>query len=184
MRRSRFADVIHRYATGPTWKQIAAAIVGIPTFWLFIILFAWGFVSLDWVAGTGDIIPRSVGLVGGGIIFSLGFGLIVWTLIFFWGTRGTPFPANPPKSLITKGPYACSRNPMLGGFMIALFGIGLLFQSVMLCIPGVLLFSLLAWWFVTHVEEPEIEMRFGEEYRAYKKRVPRFLPRRKAFSQK
>jgi protein-S-isoprenylcysteine O-methyltransferase Ste14 len=38
----------------------------------------------------------------------------------------------------------------------------------------VLIIIPLAIWFVVHIEEPDLEQRFGEEYRNYKKTTPRW----------
>jgi protein-S-isoprenylcysteine O-methyltransferase Ste14 len=65
---------------------------------------------------------------------------------------------------------------MIAGWFIALFGIGILLGSVTLFLIATPLLILLFTTFVKRIEEPELQMRFGEEYIEYTKRVPRFFP--------
>jgi hypothetical protein len=39
-------------------------------------------------------------------------------------------------------------------------------------------FLAIYWIYCVRYEEPGLERRFGEEYRAYRRRVPRWIPRR------
>jgi protein-S-isoprenylcysteine O-methyltransferase Ste14 len=76
-------------------------------------------------------------------------------------------------NLVTSGPYRYSRNPQVAGWLIGLLGVTLAYRSV----PGL---SLVAAFLFVHrlyfgIEEQHLERNFGEEYRRYKARVPRFL---------
>ncbi len=95
----------------------------------------------------------------------------------FFMSGGTPVPLAPPPKLITTGLYAHVRNPMGIGLFLVLESIGLFLGS-----PSVIVFFaplpvLLYALFIVTVEEPELEIRFGEPYRDYKSKVPRFVPR-------
>jgi protein-S-isoprenylcysteine O-methyltransferase Ste14 len=48
--------------------------------------------------------------------------LIGWSVLNFLRAKGTPVPFNPPPQLVTTGPYAYTRNPMLTGVFSLLFG--------------------------------------------------------------
>jgi len=89
---------------------------------------------------------------------------------------GTPAPVDPPKTLVVRGLYRYVRNPMYVGVLTAVMGQAVLFRS-----RGVLLYaaSVLAGFFLFVVvyEEPTLARMFGEEYAAYRRAVPRFLPR-------
>lgn len=127
-----------------------------------------------------DLSPLPAGIVWRG----LGWGLLVlglllagWCAGLFVRREGTPVPANPPGSLVLQGPYARVRNPMLTGVFAALFGAGILLRSpsaVFLWTPAYVVLHVLE---LKWVEEPDLEERFGEAYRAYRAAVPMFMPR-------
>jgi protein-S-isoprenylcysteine O-methyltransferase Ste14 len=110
------------------------------------------------------------------VLFVPGFILYFWTIGIFTGLRGTAVPINPPQELITTGPYACSRNPMMLGIFLMLFGAGFFIGSLALTMIFTPLFILLMSVYAKLVEEKELELRFGQSYRDYKKRVPMYLP--------
>lgn len=86
-------------------------------------------------------------------------------------------PLNPPQKLITTGLYSQIRNPMLLGWIIMLFGVGILLNSISLILIFTPLFILLNILYLKTIEEKEMEKKFGEEYLEYKKSVPMFIPR-------
>jgi len=107
----------------------------------------------------------------------IGILLWTWSAWIFLKTKGTPVPINPPPKLVTDGPYAYSRNPMMTGVFMMLAGIGILFESVSLTFiitPLIIIISILEF---KYIEEPELEKRFGKEYTAYKKRTPIIIPK-------
>lgn len=73
------------------------------------------------------------------------------------------------------GIYARVRHPRYLGAMCALFGLALLAGSRNLLIAAAA--SVPLFCLMTGLEERELETRFGDEYRSYRRRVPRFLPR-------
>ena len=94
----------------------------------------------------------------------------------FLRVKGTPVPFNPPPKLVTAGPYAFVRNPMLTGVFILLFGFGLFFGSVSVIFIFTPLFIIINVWELKAIEEPELVKRLGKEYVEYKKRTPMFFP--------
>ncbi|MFQ5763673.1 MAG: methyltransferase family protein [Rhodospirillales bacterium] len=110
---------------------------------------------------------------------SLGLGVFLgaWSAALFVRLgRGTPAPWDPPPKLVVAGPYRHVRNPMISGVLFALLGEALLAGS----------WPLAGWWlfffaanglYFPLVEEKGLERRFGDDYRAYKANVPRWLPR-------
>jgi protein-S-isoprenylcysteine O-methyltransferase Ste14 len=91
---------------------------------------------------------------------------------------GTPAPVAPPQRLVVTGLYRYVRNPMYVAVALLIFGQGLLFGSVSL-----LEYGLVVWLgffaFVILYEEPALRSKFGEDYRQYCSRVPRWIPRLK-----
>ena len=76
--------------------------------------------------------------------------------------------------LITHGPFAWSRNPTyLAGMFIGL-GWAIFYGSVVMLIWTVVGWTLLDYLKIPQ-EERGLEARFGEAYRAYRRRVPRWI---------
>lgn len=109
-------------------------------------------------------------------LFVFGFVLMLLTIIYFIKAKGTPIPLNPPKILIVTGPYKLVRNPMLTGIFLQLFGIGFYYYSTSLIFIFTPLFILINYLELKYIEEPEMEKRFGQDFRDYKKRTPLFIP--------
>lgn len=107
-----------------------------------------------------------------------GFALWLWTVRLFAGVGGgTLAPWDPPRSLVVEGPYRHLRNPMITAVLAVLLGEAALFGSASLLAWFAIFFAINYAFFRLH-EEPALERRFGEEYRTYKRAVPRWLPRR------
>ena len=90
--------------------------------------------------------------------------------------KGAYVEFDPPKELVTSGPYRYVRNPVAASLLCACFG-----EAIALSSTGALLLwcvgALLAHLQVTRLEEPLLEKRFGEDYRSYRSQVPRWIPR-------
>lgn len=79
---------------------------------------------------------------------------------------------------MTEGVYQISRNPAFLGFDLVYLGIGVMFFNWVLFAASVLAAVTLHLQIV-HVEEPFLEEAFGEAYAEYRKRVCRYLGRRR-----
>ena len=117
---------------------------------------------------------RSVGVVlaiaGGGV-------WIACLDVFSRRGRGTPFPLDAPSRLVTGGPFAVIRNPIMAAELAVVWGEALYFSGAGL-VGYAAVVTLAAHAIVVHVEEPELHQRFGEQFAAYCRGVPRWLPRR------
>ena len=79
--------------------------------------------------------------------------------------------------LVTEGLYAYTRNPMVLGYSLLPFGMGLMFQSLgmTLSMSPIVLFvnvAIIKLW-----EEPNLKIRFGKKYEEYRERTPFLIPR-------
>jgi protein-S-isoprenylcysteine O-methyltransferase Ste14 len=90
--------------------------------------------------------------------------------------RGTPAPVAPTERLVVGGLYRHVRNPMYEAVAAAIVG-----QALILGRPALLLyaavFAATVAAFVYLYEEPTLALRFGTEYEAYRRAVPRWIPR-------
>ena len=113
----------------------------------------------------------------GGALVCLGLVLMVATIrLFVTVGQGTLAPWNPTQRLVVQGVYRHVRNPMIAGVFFVLLGEAVLAASLPLFI-----------WFAAFVlgnaiyiplaEEPGLVKRFGDDYLAYQRNVPRWIPR-------
>ena len=91
-----------------------------------------------------------------------------------WRARTTVLPHRPTTTLVTSGPFRLSRNPIY-------LAMGLLLVGVAFAVNSVALLVMIAPWAVAMRygviarEERYLEGKFGEDYRAYCRRVRRWL---------
>ena len=112
-----------------------------------------------------------------------GLLLIVGLTLFFSSLyqivkqgQGTIAPWDPPRRLVLRGPYRFVRNPMISGVIFVLFGEALVLESVPHAVWAAA-FLLLNCIYIPLLEEPQLEARFGDDYRRYRRHVSRFFPR-------
>ena len=87
---------------------------------------------------------------------------------------GTPAPIDPPKTLVVRGPYRLTRNPLYVGVVSVLFGEALMVRSLTLTEYAAAVF-LAFYAFVLVYEEPVLRDKFGAAYAEYCAEVPRWI---------
>ena len=114
-------------------------------------------------------------------LFSAMLGLMVLGLAFRAAANGGKeltkgrvgdIPRFETNRLVTTGIYSCMRHPMLFGLTLLPLGWALLLGSptfIGLIAPAEMLFII---FMVIVFEEMEVKRKFGEEYRAYARKVP------------
>lgn len=132
---------------------------------------------LDRFLGFSPFVSKPYSIVLSMPFLFTGSSLWIWSAWKFFKTKGTPVPINPPPKLITDGPYAYSRNPMMTGVFILLAGIGISTGSVSLTFITTPLFVIISILEFRYIEEPELKKRFGREYLDYKERTPILIPK-------
>ncbi len=65
---------------------------------------------------------------------------------------------------------------MIAGVNFIVFGEALILRSWPHALWALAFLAMNLWW-IPWYEEPRLERRFGDEYRAYRRHVPRFFPR-------
>jgi protein-S-isoprenylcysteine O-methyltransferase Ste14 len=122
--------------------------------------------------------PEWVAVAAGVPALVVGLSLFAASLArFAVQGQGTLAPWDPPKRLVVVGPYRYVRNPMISGVVFVLIGEALLLRSAPHLLWAVA-FPLINLVFIAGFEEPQLEGRFGDEYRTYCRHVPRLVPRR------
>ncbi|MGP1679748.1 MAG: methyltransferase family protein [Burkholderiales bacterium] len=117
------------------------------------------------VGATGMMISMLLGYT----LAFVGLGLLIqgWRELY---------RAHREKRLATEGLYAFVRHPQYTGLFLGLFGEGVVHWPTMF---SVALFPViaLAYGCLARNEEKRMLDHFGEEFRAYRQRVPMFIPR-------
>lgn len=80
------------------------------------------------------------------------------------------------RDVVGRGVYALIRNPMSLGYYLVLVGIALLAGSTYLTLAAVLVVIPAHVFNLVYFEELELERRFGQSYRDYRRRVPLLIP--------
>jgi protein-S-isoprenylcysteine O-methyltransferase Ste14 len=123
------------------------------------------------------LFPHLVNIVGI-FLLSLGTSLHVWTgkLLTFEGLVGLPeISERITGTLVTKGPFSVVRHPTYLAHTLMFSGVFLMTGVVAVGIIAVL-DCVAVNIFIIPLEERELSERFGEDYKEYKRGVPRFFP--------
>jgi len=130
--------------------------------------------TLFFPIGPGLAQPNALGLVVGIVFVLLGFALAVFSASAFRRAGTNVVPGQPATALVTTGPYHVTRNPIYIGLVLVYFGLSIILTSVwvlFLLIPALMILQR----GVVEKEEAYLERKFGDAYRRYKARVPRWL---------
>ena len=82
-------------------------------------------------------------------------------------------PWKPATALVTDGIFGWLRNPMYVGLTLILAGLAVLLASDWMLVMAVVFIAVIHFGVVKR-EERYLEAKFGDAYRAYKARVPRY----------
>lgn len=178
---------LYRYLAPRTWKEWASASVvqafiialyaemyGFPlTIYLLVRFF--GLDQSDLSASLWSTL-LGFGETGMMIAMILGYALLFAGIgIFMEGWREL-HKAQKENRLVTDRIYGLVRHPQYTGLFIALFGEGIVHWPTVF---SVALFPIIvvAYYLLARSEERKVEAEFGDAYRAYRRRVPMFIPR-------
>jgi protein-S-isoprenylcysteine O-methyltransferase Ste14 len=110
-----------------------------------------------------------------GVILAVAGATLALRSALLLAGRGRP-QRGPRPEFVIAGAYTRLRNPLFLGVIVALVGVALAMESTVLW-AAVLVAAVGAHVWVVRVEEPRLRTRFGEAYREYLVRVPRWVPR-------
>jgi protein-S-isoprenylcysteine O-methyltransferase Ste14 len=154
------------------------AVAWLESIGLFVLLYAGVPIvgrTLDGILGWPSL-PDPLRWIGS-LPLVVGAAGIVWCFALFVRVgHGTPNPLVPPQTLVTVGPFAWTRNPIILSHALAALGLACIVAS-----PAAVLVVLLLGGpvqFIVRIEERSLEARYGDAYRRYREAVPRWLPRR------
>ncbi len=105
---------------------------------------------------------------------AIGLGLDLAAMFWMHQQRANILPHRAATALVTTGPFALSRNPIYLGNTVLVAGAALLLNN-----PWFLVAALIAAFAVTHLaiqrEEAHLATHFGDQWRDYAHRTPRWL---------
>lgn len=160
------------------WRRLGVA----ASLWINGILMAGGYVGL-WFARDA-LVGRDLGgypalVVAGAIclVVSIRIALKRRRHLTFRILSGVPELQSDGKggALLTEGPYAVMRHPRYVEVVIGTLGYALLANHTGAYLVTLAMVPVLHM--VVLIEERELVERFGDDYREYAARVPRYLPR-------
>ena len=174
--RERWIDLLYLAATGTRKTRALLTPIGVAIFGLFTALFVLAGLLLDKLLGLPDLAREGVRIWVSVPLMAIGVLVTAWSAIHFLNVKGTPVPFNPPPKVVSSGPYRYSRNPMVMGVFILLFGLGFAFNSISIVFLFTPLYVLVNVWELRNIEEPELVRRLGDEYVEYRRKTPMFFP--------
>jgi len=131
---------------------------------------------LSWIVpigpGLGSANPRA--LAARGALALVGPALGALSVSQFRQAGTSVIPGEPSTVLLESGPYRFTRNPIYIAFVILYFGLAVMLTSawmLLLLIPVLIILQR----GVVEREEAYLQSKFGEAYRKYQARVPRWL---------
>jgi protein-S-isoprenylcysteine O-methyltransferase Ste14 len=128
-----------------------------------------------WPLGPAFVIPRPVRYwIGGTIVAAAVLGLGFWSVVLFRRSGQSENPWKPTSSVVDRGPFRFTRNPMYLQMVLVCIGV-----AMMLMNWWILVLTPVGGWALQRLailpEEAYLEGKFGETYLAYKRRVRRWL---------
>jgi protein-S-isoprenylcysteine O-methyltransferase Ste14 len=140
--KNSWINFLYNISTGTKKIRNLLTPVGIFVFGIFVFTFVIVAVFIDGILNLPKLDLNIWSIVISTILFIFGLFYVIWSVLHFLKEKGTPVPINPPQKLVCTGPYAYSRNPMLIGIFLLMFGIGFWIGSLSLILIFTPLFIL------------------------------------------
>ncbi len=154
-------------------RDTAGVIVPPPLLALAVVVIG---LSLDWLLPAyvlTVLLDLSERIFIGVILMAAGAGLAIPAVLAF-RTAGTNVePWKPSTALATQGIYNWLRNPMYVGLTLILAGLAILLASDWMLVMTIVIVPVIHFGVVMR-EERYLTAKFGEAYRQYRNKVPRY----------
>ncbi|HSM25582.1 MAG TPA: isoprenylcysteine carboxylmethyltransferase family protein [Anaerolineaceae bacterium] len=158
-------------------RFLATISAGMLFLFLIPVLLTRGLPTFDKMIGLPSFSFGIINVVIGGIMVLIGATYALWSIISqLTRAKGTPLPMMATQKLLIDGPFKHSRNPMGFGAICMYLGMSIIVGSLSSVIVVLFFLFLLVFW-IKKVEEKELEIRFGQDYKEYIKNTPFMIPR-------
>lgn len=170
---------VQKKVWGTAVSVILVGLVAPAVFWLVC-------AGIDRAWGAGRILfsPWSSVLTATSAFIGVFWILWAWSYLLYVG-KGLPLevfgrPLHATQALVTTGPYAYTRNPMVMGLLFILLAVACFrgTPSGFVLVPVV---EIGAWIYLIGFEEKGLRTRFGDDYEKYRSSVPLLFPRLSAY---
>jgi protein-S-isoprenylcysteine O-methyltransferase Ste14 len=165
---------LHRRRTGRSPMRRGAG----PAGWLALL----GVTSTFFAGPVAEVafgvhrLVHSAGLAAAGAVVGvIALGLMLWSQAAMGSSLRIGVDPNERTALVTEGPFDTARNPIYSAMVVYLIGSAMLVPNAASIVAAVVL-AVAVEFQVRHVEEPYLSVAHGEVYRAYGRRVGRFVP--------
>jgi protein-S-isoprenylcysteine O-methyltransferase Ste14 len=112
----------------------------------------------------------------GTLLMWAGALLAVWcSILMYMNKKGSPNPFALPQKIVTKGPYSLVRHPMMWSIHLVLIG-EIFAQSSPMLVVWLIIWLRFSVLYIANYEEPFLNSVFGEEYKTYCAKTPRWIP--------
>jgi protein-S-isoprenylcysteine O-methyltransferase Ste14 len=141
--------------------------------WLGVVLILWRPIPFT-LPGTARVVALSLGA----LLYFSGLALYLWGAKTLGGmykpSSGFGVQLNVDDQLITHGPFAFVRHPLYLGLQVAALGGFLVYRTWALLFVTV---NFLGLFIRARREEQALAVEFGEQWEAYCREVPAWIPR-------
>ena len=143
-----------------------------PPVWAFLYLVAAG--ALSWMYHWRRLVDLRIAWLSVALI-AIGFAIAFWafSLFRFESTELNP-TSETNKSLVIRGPYRFTRNPMYLGLVVLMLGVAFGVGALPMFAVPVLLFATANWVHIPF-EEAKMHRQFGGAFGAYTSQVRRWI---------
>jgi protein-S-isoprenylcysteine O-methyltransferase Ste14 len=139
-----------------------------------MIAFVSWLINPAWMAWSAVPLPAWIRWIGLGLGLIAGL-LILWTFHSLGRNLTDTVVTRKEHTLVETGPYRWVRHPLYTAAALAFLGNSVATANAFLFATGFMAVALLV--VRTRKEEANLVARFGEDYRDYRRRTGRFLPR-------
>jgi protein-S-isoprenylcysteine O-methyltransferase Ste14 len=143
-----------------------------PPAWAFLYLIIAGAVS--WLYPWRVLLDLRIVWLGV-VLVAIGFAISVWAFLLFRseGTEINP-TSEMNKSLVVRGPFRFTRNPMYLGLVLLTLGIAFWVGSLPMFAVPLLVFATANWVHIPF-EEAKMRRQFGAAFDRYMRQVRRWI---------